>query len=463
MIRDIISKIVEEWFLLEPALFQAYCSHELTENSSMPVPLRCGQMRIEYNPDMLKEWSEKMIAQRLKLECVRILLGHPYQRQPFKARKGAISLGSDLTIRDNYYTDGILPIPQDMHPPKGLAFEEYYALALKLLYPNPEESPYEDDQEGDGKSGGCDSSGNGKGKSVKDDDSKNTDRDGNDENQSDESSDEGQSSADSGQKSNSQSDGSSSGMSDEKKKDKGAGEMEMRESSAELWEEDQLAQEQIRTLVENIKRTKQWGSLPGSLQDCIIASAIVKIDYRRVLSIFRATVLSSKRRLTRMIPSRRYGFQYMGSKRDFCTNLLVAIDVSGSVENNQISQALSIINRFFKYGVENIDVIQFDTEIHGEKESFKKDQRKYNIHGRGGTDFQAAVDMFIKDRYDGLIMITDGYADKPSLPKSFHGHILWMIYENDCIGGSRGRKLDEDLKWINELPKNRYLILPPVA
>ncbi len=163
-----------------------------------------------------------------------------------------------------------------------------------------------------------------------------------------------------------------------------------------------------------------------------------------------------------MIPSRRYGFQYMGSKRDFCTNLLVAIDVSGSVENNQISQALSIINRFFKYGVENIDVIQFDTEIHGEKESFKKAQRKYNIHGRGGTDFQAAVDMFIKDRYDGLIMITDGYADKPSLPKSFHGHILWMIYENDCIGGSRGRKLDEDLKWIDELPKNRYLILPEI-
>ncbi len=463
MTRDIISRIVEEWFLLEPALFQAYCSHELVENSSMPLPLRCGKMRIEYNPDMLKEWSEKMIAQRLKLECVRILLGHPYQRQPFKARKGAMSLGSDLTIRDNYYTDGILPIPQDMHPPKGLTFEEYYTLALKLLYPNPEESPYEDEQDGAGGSCGSDYSGNGKGKSGGGDGSEKSDRDENDTDKSDESSDDGQSSADSGQKSNPQSDGSSSGMSDEKKKDKGAGEMEMRESSAELWEEDQLAQEQIRTLVENIKRTKQWGSLPGSLQDVIIASTIVKIDYRRVLSIFRATVLSSKRRLTRMLPSRRYGFQYMGSKREFCTNLLVAIDVSGSVESGQISQALSIINRFFKYGVENIDVIQFDTEIHGEKESFKKARRKYNIHGRGGTDFQASVDMFIKDKYDGLIMITDGYAPAPTLPKSFHGHILWMIYENEGIGGSRGRKLDEDLKWINKLPRNKYLILPPVA
>ncbi len=405
MIKDIISKIAEDWFLLEPALFQAYCSHELVENASMPVPLRCGRMRIEYNPEMLKDWSEKMIAQRLKLECIRILLGHPYQRQPYKARKGAMSLGSDLTIRDNYYTDGILPIPQDMHPPKGLAFEEYYALALKVLYLNPDESPYTDNQNGESE----------------------------------------------------ESDSSDQSASGEE-----PGELEQRETSAEFWEEDQLAQEQIRALVKNIQRTKQWGSLPGSLQDCIIASATVKIDYRRVLSIFRATVLSSKRRLTRMIPSRRYGFQYMGNKRDFCTNLLVAIDISGSVENSQISQTLSIINRFFKYGVKNIDVIQFDIEIKGEKESFKKAQRKYNIHGRGGTDFQAAVDLFIKDKYEGLIMITDGYATPPSLPKAFHGHILWMIYENDSIGGSRGRKLDEDLKWINKLPRNKYLILPPV-
>ncbi len=52
----------------------------------------------------------------------------------------------------------------------------------------------------------------------------------------------------------------------------------------------------LQTIMELALNRKLAGR---SLQDVIIASAIVKIDYRRVLSIFRATVLSSNRRLKR--------------------------------------------------------------------------------------------------------------------------------------------------------------------
>ena len=53
--EETISKIVEEWFLTEPLLFSAWCTHTLAENTKMNVPMRTGKMRIEYNPDMMKD------------------------------------------------------------------------------------------------------------------------------------------------------------------------------------------------------------------------------------------------------------------------------------------------------------------------------------------------------------------------------------------------------------------------
>ena len=232
--------------------------------------------------------------------------------------------------------------------------------------------------------------------------------------------------------------------------------------SAELWEEDQLASEQLKETVRRAQRCRQWGSIGGKLKEKIEATTIVRIDYRSILSGFRASVLSSKRSRTRMIPSRRYGFQYMGSKRDFATRLLVAVDVSGSVDNRQVSQALSIINRFFKYGVQRIDIIQFDVGLQGDVLTMKKARKSLKISGRGGTDFQAPFDFFFENRYDGLIMITDGYAPKPSFPKRFHGNILWMIYDEEAFGGQGFYDLDDAQKWIASMPRSKYTVLPPI-
>ena len=38
-----IKKIGEHWFLTEPLLFAAYCTHELAENKMLRVPFRVGK------------------------------------------------------------------------------------------------------------------------------------------------------------------------------------------------------------------------------------------------------------------------------------------------------------------------------------------------------------------------------------------------------------------------------------
>ena len=59
--EEIISRIVEEWFLTEPLLFSAWCTHTLVENTRMTVPMRTGKMRIEYNPDLMNDWRKAQI------------------------------------------------------------------------------------------------------------------------------------------------------------------------------------------------------------------------------------------------------------------------------------------------------------------------------------------------------------------------------------------------------------------
>ena len=473
MIEEKIHKIVEDWFLMEPALFVIWCTHKLVKNEKLAVPMRSGRQMIEFNPEMMKDWNESEIAERLRFEVLRILLGHPYMRQPFKARKGILGLASDITLKSLYKDTSTLPVPSDLIYEKGKCFEEYYALVKKYVEQKETETyspPYESDGGllDDG-GGGLDEDADCKKSSSapdKSDDGSSCDgeieEDSNDkyatENGDDpELHDSGDDEEIAG------------GGRESSEPDMGGDTSEIENmmrpytEAAELWEEDQLMQESIREKIDQVKRMNQWGSLPGKVVDEILASTIVRIDYRQILSMFRASVLSSSRKLTRMLPSRRYGFEYMGSKRDFTTDLLVAIDVSGSVTNEGISQALSIINRFFKYGVENIDVIQFDYGLQGEKMTMKKALKdKFKVQGRGGTDFQAPIDLFLKDGYDGLIMITDGFAAVPEVPKVFRGNILWLIYENEWFDISRKQGLNKEFSWIKDFPRSRYTVLPPV-
>lgn len=131
-----------------------------------------------------------------------------------------------------------------------------------------------------------------------------------------------------------------------------------------------------------------------------------------------------------MKPSRRYGFQYMGSRRDFTTQLLFAVDVSGSVSSSDVANAFSIVNRLFKYGIESIDVIWFDTKIRNEKPlSIKKARREVAVVGRGGTDFRPLMDYIDEHRdYDGLIVFTDGIAPVPTPPKrNRRTRVAWLF------------------------------------
>lgn len=108
--------------------------------------------------------------------------------------------------------------------------------------------------------------------------------------------------------------------------------------------------------------------------------------------------MSSRRRLTRMKPNRRYGFLQLGSRHEFSTKLLFAVDVSGSMGSEDLARGFSVINQFFRYGVPEIDVVQFDTELKGEVISLKRHRRQIEVVGRGERIFS---------RYSTILTFTE--------------------------------------------------------
>lgn len=385
-----IGEVAQRWFLVEPLLFSMYCTHLLTENQGMSVALRAGGGRIEYNPAMIDDMDDSELADRMKVEALRILLKHPYQRQPFRARPEILFLASNMTILDNMggpkaFCFELMPQWIVDAMPKGKTFEEYYGLLDRLIPPQPAQAitigiALSETSDGSDESEGSDGS------------------------------------------------------------DKHYLYLLWIEA-ATLWDEDSIMVVDINLIIQAVMAgpSKGWGTLPANFIECVKASLVPPIDVANILKGFKKSILSQRRDLTRMRPSRRYGFEQMGSRYAYTTRVLVALDVSGSVDSEMLSRMLGMINRIFKQGVEHIDVLQFDAELKGDPLPIRKAIKTFEVLGRGGTDFQPAADYYMNHpEYDGLIYITDGCAPDPVIPAEYRSlPVTWIITDDDLIPSIR--------------------------
>jgi VWA-like protein DUF2201/putative metallopeptidase-like protein len=390
--RDRITDVVEKWFLVEPLLFAVWTTHELAVNPRIRT-IRVHQGRVEYNAAFIDALDRHQLEQVLALEAMRILLKHPYARRPENAELAYAA--SNLTLQEYLETSLPLPRARDVFGRPDFDKQYYEFYYHKLLEQLASGAIRTGVFAGDGGLSGVVGSGT-----------------------------EGKQTA-------AAAEGHGAGAGDaEPQATLGvyADPWVSGRENTEGWEPDELRSDQINDRIRTAQETGSWGSIPGRWKERILASLRPKLNYRAVLRQFRASVLSVRRRLTRMKPNRRHGFQYMGSRYDFTTRLLFAVDVSGSMSGQDLALGFSVINRFFKYGVEGIDVIQFDTEVKGDPVSLKRARRSVEVAGRGGTSFAPVLRFLDEHRaYDGAIIFTDGYAPVPPRPKNRRTRVLWLF------------------------------------
>ena len=396
-----IRDIIQRWFLAEPLLFAAWTTHELIPQHQIKS-IRIGRGKVEFNPAFIDNLTDEILAEVMRFEAVRIILKHPYERK--KQHVEAAWQASNITIQECLQCPIPMPRARDAFGTEEYDqkfYEFYYGLILERQSKESEES----------------------------------DSDENEEEQEGQDSDNSRDNDSSDEKLDCEGDDSDCETNQpQPTTDPYFEPTEVAAENTEVWDQDHMLSDKIDDVIAEIQATQNWGTLAGQAQELIEATLKPRLDYRRVLHAFRASVISMRRRLTRVKPSRRYGFQFMGSKREFSTRLLFGIDVSGSVSSEDVTRAFSIVNRFFKYGIEQVDVIWFDSEIRSEEPlQLKKAARRVKVHGRGGTKFQPVIDYLGDHReYEGLIVFTDGIAPAPKRTgKNRYARVFWLFNTED--------------------------------
>lgn len=194
-----------------------------------------------------------------------------------------------------------------------------------------------------------------------------------------------------------------------------------------------------RLLKESANQTiKKRGTIPGELRDHILQIDQIekpKFDWRGYVRRFTG---NSTKVFTRKL-RRKHNKRYEGNpglKIKMRQHMLLAIDTSGSVCDDELREFMSEIHHIYKTGVA-VTIIQCDTAIVSIKE-YKGKYDDIKIGGRGGTSFDPVIDYMNANlkKYTSLVYFTDGEAWTDLKPKA---PTLWVLSErssmNDTLPG----------------------------
>lgn len=167
-----------------------------------------------------------------------------------------------------------------------------------------------------------------------------------------------------------------------------------------------------------------WGAMPGEVKellDQLTLRPAAALHWRLVLRLFAESAAKTHLKNTIKRPSKRYG-TVPGLKIRRRQRLLVVIDTSGSIGKDDLNTFFNEIFHLWRAGAQ-VDILESDTKVY--RQYVYRGATPEMVTGRGGTDFNDALEWANRDRPDGLIYFTDGYAARPSVRPRIP--VLWVL------------------------------------
>jgi predicted metal-dependent peptidase len=196
--------------------------------------------------------------------------------------------------------------------------------------------------------------------------------------------------------------------------------------------EQKLIEKQLQKVLGDAKEqtVRKRGSVPGEIEGVIVIEEIVaaKFDWRGYIRRFTGISTKVFTKKIRRKENRRFS-DNPGLKIKMKQHMLLAIDTSGSVSNEELLEFMNEIHHIYKAGVD-ITIIQCDTSIRSIEAYRGKNDLK--VQGRGGTEFDPVLDYYNENskKYTSLVYFTDGECDANVKPK---GNVLWVISERSSM------------------------------
>ena len=195
---------------------------------------------------------------------------------------------------------------------------------------------------------------------------------------------------------------------------------------------------------------KDRGNIPGHIASLIEAALLPpKAPYYQIIrKLVRGTRISKfKRTPTRINRKRTYAFTlgkgdksmipqispFPGKTRDTTFNIVVLIDTSGSMSNDDVREGLSGVKHIIEKDRHcYTTVLEVDAGVEKEYEVKRVKDIQFDIKGRGGTVLTPGLNRARELNCDVCLAFTDGYVEdiNGSSRKYFPKKIIWVITPN---------------------------------
>lgn len=220
----------------------------------------------------------------------------------------------------------------------------------------------------------------------------------------------------------------------EKNQGAGTGNVENKKGQAPGYSKEELEsiKNEIKESMLQAAQAAGAGNLPKEVERIIQQFTEPKMNWRELLQQQIQSVV--KNDYTWAKPSRKgwgTGVILPGTNYDNTIDICVAIDTSGSINNEQVKDFLgeiqSIMEQYKDYAIK---LFCFDTAVHNEQDFGPSDDdlQNYTIEGGGGTDFDCIFNHLQEQDIvpKKLIIFTDGYPFD-SWGNENYCDTLWII------------------------------------
>jgi predicted metal-dependent peptidase len=340
---------------------------------------------IYYNPHWIANLTASQLQFALAHEALHCALGH-FARRGHR-HKARWDLACDLAINPLLVAEGLTP------PVEAIVLAPFSGMSAEEIYPCLEDNPDNetmDDHAWDGDDGGG-----------------------------------------GGGSQDAQGEGGGQKEPDEKV---GAGETAQKVPSAlSPAEREKLQQQWQRQLAAAAQRARESGKLSGVLARLTESTLAVQVSWRALLAQYLAQIAHDDYSWQR--PSRRSdsgsGDMILPSLRSTSGNLAVAIDVSGSIVDDDLANFLGELNALKGTVSTRITLFACDADLVSgspwECETWEELRLPVDLVGGGGTSFVPVFDWLQREglRPDALLWFTDADGEFPEQVPDYP--VIWLV------------------------------------
>jgi len=202
----------------------------------------------------------------------------------------------------------------------------------------------------------------------------------------------------------------------------------------ELWDEIQLSEEDIKSLTKKTAISAYNKNTPKGLENIILAyEEKAEISWQAVLKDILPTVKSGyKKTITRRDRRQPDRLDLRGRLPKNETELIVAIDISASMNDDDMHRILVEILSITSSTRNKVIIIECDNEIRNIYElRTEKDIRKRS-NNNGSTQFAPVFQYIIDNNLRNVVLIyfTDGVGEKELSVKPINRNTIWVVSGN---------------------------------